>query len=145
MADPAGRGPALGLDTNVLLRYLLADDARQHAAAAALIDDVLTPAAPGLVHPVVLCEAVWALRQVYKVPKADVVRALARVLGAPTLRVLDAARVREALHLYESHAADFADALLSVSYRAEGAGLVTFDQAAQAFPGASAVDTADAE
>ncbi|MGB3541491.1 PIN domain-containing protein [Rubrivirga sp.] len=127
---PMGRG----LDTNVLVRYLVADDPDQHAAAAELIEDVLTPESPGLVHPVALCELVWVLRQVYKVPKPEIVAALRLVLSVRTLRVLDATAVREAVALYDAHAADFADSLLSVQYRAEGTGLVTFDKDASRLP-----------
>lgn len=125
---------ARGLDTNVLVRYLVADDPEQHAAATALIEGELTPEAPGLVHPVALCELVWVLRQVYKVPKPEVVAALRLVLAVRTLHVLDEAAVRAALDLFERHAADFADALLSVEYQTEGSSLVTFDRAASGLP-----------
>lgn len=133
MPDPPA---ARGLDTNVLLRYLLADDADQHAAAIALIEGTCTPADPGLVHPVTLCEAVWALRAVYKVPKPEIVATLRLVLGAPTLRVVDRPLVQEALALYAAHACDFADALLHAAYRREGSGLVTFDRKAAEMSGA---------
>ena len=128
---------ARGLDTNVLARYLVADDPEQHAAAAALIEGELTPESPGLVAPVALCELVWVLRQVYKVPKPDIVAALRLVLSVRTLRVLNEPAVRAALGLFERYAADFADALLSVQYQAEGFGLVTFDRHASKLPGAS--------
>lgn len=131
-----------GLDTNVLLRYLLADDPAQHTAAVRLIEEELTPDTPGLVHPVALCEVVWALRQVYKVPKEDIVATLRLILAVRSLRVLEEPRVREALELYAAHGADFADALLHVAYRAEGDGLATFDRAAGRLPGARLVQTA---
>ncbi|MEM6287924.1 MAG: type II toxin-antitoxin system VapC family toxin [Bacteroidota bacterium] len=134
MPDPAPS--ARGLDTNVLARYLLADDLGQHEAARALIEDELTPEAPGLVDPVALCELVWVLRQVYKVPKDDIVRALRLVLSVRTLRVLDRAAVRAATDLFEAHGADFADCLLHVRYREAGSALATFDRAASGLPDA---------
>lgn len=126
-----------GLDTNVLVRYLVGDDPEQHEHARALIEDELTPEDPGLVHPVALCELVWVLRQVYNVPKLEVVQALRLVLSVRALRVLDEPSVRDALALYGAHAADFADALLSVQYQAAGTGLVTFDKGASRLPGAT--------
>ena len=141
MNDP-GDASTRGLDTNVLARYLLADDPDQHAEASELIETELTPEAPGLVHPVVLCELVWVLRQVYKVPKADVVHALRQILALPTVRVLDRAAVREAVDLYDTHAADFADCYLLVKYRAAEADLTTFDRAASRLPGARRLPTA---
>ena len=123
-----------GLDTNVMVRYLVGDDPSQYEQARALIEDELTPDDPGLVHPVALCELVWVLRQVYRVPKPGVVEALRLILAVRTLRVLDEPAVRAALALYVAHAADFADALLSVHYQAEGSGLATFDRDASRLP-----------
>ena len=132
MSEPHERG----LDTNVLARYLLADDPEQYEHARAFIEDELTHEAPGLVHPVALCELVWVLRQVYKVPKLEVVEALRLVLSVRTLRVLDGGAVREALALYVAHGADFADCLLSVQYRTQGTEITTFDKGASRLPGA---------
>ena len=126
-----------GLDTNVLARYLLEDDPDQYERARTLIEDELTPDDPGLVHPVALCELVWVLRSVYGVPKPEIVEALRLVLSVRTLRVLDGPAVREAVALYEAHPADFADALLSVQYRAAGTGLATFDRGASKLTGAA--------
>jgi predicted nucleic-acid-binding protein len=136
---PAGSDLARGLDTNVLVRYFVADDPKQHAEAVALIEGELTPEAPGLVHPVALCELVWVLRRAYKVPKAEIVSLLRLTLSVRSLRILDEPRVREALALYESHGADFADCLLHAAYQTEGTGLTTFDQVAALLPGAAHV------
>lgn len=137
MSSPAGRG----LDTNVLLRYVVQDDAEQYEHARAFIEDVLTADAPGLVHPVALCEFVWALRQVYKVPRPEIVNALRILLSVRTLRVLSDAAVREAVDRYAGGTADFADALLTVEYESVGTGLVTFDRAASKLPGARLLGT----
>jgi predicted nucleic-acid-binding protein len=131
----ADRGVGRGIDTNVLVRYLVADDADQHRAASVLIEESCTPEAPGLVHPVVLCELVWVLRQAYKVPRPEIVAALRLILTAPTLRVLEAPAVEAAVDLFEQHTADFADAYLSVRYQEAGSALVTFDRKASRLPG----------
>lgn len=137
--------PARGLDTNVLLRYFVADDPEQHAEAAALIEDTLTPEAPGLVHPVALCELVWVLRSAYEVPKPKIVAVLRLALSVRSLRILDEPRVRDALALYEAHSADFADCLLHAAYQYEGTRLSTFDRAAARLPGAARVGASIAE
>ena len=139
----ASRLDARGLDTNVLARYLVGDDPIQYDAARAYIEDELTPDAPGLVHPVALCELVWVLRQVYSVPKPEIANALRVLLSVRTLRVLGEPAVRDALALYEAHSADFADALLSVVYTAAGTGLATFDRAAARLPNARRLGEAD--
>lgn len=142
MSEPPGPRVNRGLDTNVLVRYLIGDDAEQFEQARAFVEDELTAGDPGLVHPVALCELVWVLRQVYKVPKSEVVDALRLVLSVRTLRVLDGHAVREALALYGAHAADFADCLLSVQYRTEGTELTTFDKGAARLPGARRLGSA---
>lgn len=145
-AAPVGEadGGGCGLDTNVLVRYLVADDAEQHEAAAALIDS-FSPESPGLVHPVALVELVWVLQGAYSVPREAVVRALRLVLDVRSLRVLGEPDVRRAVDLYEAGmaegqpAADFADCLLAAAYEAETAGLATFDKLASRLPGARRV------
>ena len=96
----------------------------------------LTPVAPGLVAPVVLCELVWVLRTAYKVPKPEIVFVLRLVLNTPTLRVLERPTVLAALNLSEVQSADSADCLLHVRYQAEGTALSTFDIKASRLPGA---------
>ena len=132
MSRPGPRG----IDTNVLVRYVVQDDPEQSALARAFVEDDLTAQDPGLVHPVVLCELVWALRQVYKVPRPEIVAALRVLLSIDTLRVLGEASVRDALELYDAGAVDFADALLAVEYESAGTGLVTFGRRAARLPGA---------
>lgn len=135
---------ARGLDTNVLVRYLVQDDPVQYEHARAFVEDELTPEAPGLVHPVALCEVVWALRQVYKVPAPEIAGALRLLLSVRTLQVLSEGLVREALDLYEAHGADFADALLAAAYNDAGTGLVTFDKGASRLPGARRLGAVEA-
>ncbi|RMG92649.1 MAG: PIN domain-containing protein, partial [Candidatus Dadabacteria bacterium] len=56
---------SLGIDTNVLVRYLVQDDPEQSRRAAALIEEGCTPENPGVVSIVVLCELVWVLQRAY--------------------------------------------------------------------------------
>ena len=67
---------ARGLDTNVLARYLVGDDAAQQEAAREHIEDVCTPKRPGLVHPVMVCELVWVLRSAYDASAEEIAEAL---------------------------------------------------------------------
>ena len=138
---------ARGLDTNVLARYLVGDDAAQQEAAREHIEDVCTPERPGLVHPVMVCELVWVLRSAYDASAEEIAEALDLLLRVRSLRVLDETAVRAALALYRTHAGvDFADAYLHVAYQAAGtAGLATFDRRAARLPGALKLGTEDGE
>lgn len=127
-----------GLDTNVLVRYLVEDDPNQFEAARRYIEEHCTPEVPGLVHPVMLCEVVWVLRSAYQVPREAIVDALDTLLRIRSLKVLEAELVRKALGLYRSTNVDFADAYLHAAYRqAVAVGLLTFDRRAGALPGAT--------
>lgn len=127
-----------GLDTNVLVRYLVRDEPTQFEVARQFIEEQCTPDTPGLVHPVMLCEAVWVLRSAYQVPRDAIAEALDMLLRIRSLRILERDRVREALDQYRTTRVDFADAYLHAAYRHGGAtGLVTFDRQAATLPGAT--------
>ena len=60
----------IGLDTNVLVRYLTQDDPAQARRANAVINDALDRDERCAVGIVVLCEAVWVLRDAYRLDRA---------------------------------------------------------------------------
>ena len=135
----------IAIDTNVLLRYLLADDAGQHSKAKALIKSQH----PVLITDVVLVETVWTLTgkryQLDKVAAGEVIRGL---IGDGAFRFESSQVVWSAWMDYQvikpvrGKALDFADALVArkAQFVAESAGEVlkrvySFDRAAQALPG----------
>lgn len=70
-----------GVDTNVVIRYLIGDDPRQGAKARAVIGEV-----PVFVPRTVLLEAEWVLRGVYDMPPQQVIPALRAFAGLPGCR-----------------------------------------------------------
>lgn len=130
----------IGIDTNVLLRLLLDDD----AAPSARIDAWLAtlPATAGQVHiaDVVLAETVWALSSAYRQPKAALLTALQAVLAEPMFSFEDRAALAAAMGTFAVATCGFSDCLIVA--RNLGAGCratVTFDKAMQALPGAQAL------
>ena len=100
-----------GLDTNVLVRYIMQDDPSQSPRATRLIE-ALEPDAPGFVPVVALLELVWVLSGSYGLNRAQVATVLDTLLRSKEL-VLDRAElVSQALHRYSANGADFADALI---------------------------------
>lgn len=107
----------IGLDTNVLARYYIADEsdaeaARQHEAAARLIDS----GEPLLVAKTVVLEFEWVMRGYYELPAKEILKVVRHLLSLPHVTVED----RETVSLALSHTAaglDFADALHHASYR----------------------------
>lgn len=116
-----------GLDTNVLVRYVMQDDARQSPRATKLIES-FTAEEPGFVPLVAVLELAWVLAGSYGLGRAQVAAALESLLRSKELVVDRADLVTQALNRYRGAGADFADAL--IERIAVGAGCpvtMTFD------------------
>lgn len=126
------------LDTNVLLRFLLADDAAQTTAATALIR-AAGDAGETLYVPVsVALELEWVLRSRFKMDRAAVVRTFAALLETVELRFADAGAVEWALTQYEETSADFGECMhAALAALAGETPLWTFDKAAAKLQGAA--------
>lgn len=119
----------IGLDTNVVVRYLVQDDPDQSPLASELMDG-LTEIDPGYLSVVTVVEVYWVLRRAYHVPAARCVEVLEGLLDARELRIDRDAVVRTALALTR-RGLDFADAVITELGRAAGCDhTVTFDQRA---------------
>jgi len=126
----------IGLDTNIVVRYLAQDDAKQSAAATRLFETVLTPDAPGFVSSIVLCEIAWVLAECYGADRARIRAAVEGLLAAKQLAVETPDVVRKALRAWGESSADFADALIGTVAAAQGASkTMTFDRAAARLQG----------
>jgi predicted nucleic-acid-binding protein len=110
----------IGLDTNVMVRYITQDDPQQAAQATRLIETRCTAAAPGHVAHIVLCELVWVLRRAYGYSKPQVVAVLDQILVTAELDVENEGVAFQALDAYREGPADFSDYLLALGNRAAG-------------------------
>lgn len=121
----------IGLDTNVVVRYLAQDDPKQSAAATRLFEHTLSPESPGLVSAIVLCELAWVLAECYDADRARIRAAIEGLLASRQIAVEAPELVRRALRAWADSGADFADALIGEVAAAHGAAkTVTFDRAA---------------
>jgi len=102
----------IGLDTNVLVRYIAQDNPRQMAKALRLIEEQCSESHPGFVATVVLVELVWVLESCYESTKAEIVAVLQRILRIRQFVVQDVETVWKAVRLFEMSRADFADCLI---------------------------------
>lgn len=127
----------IALDTNVLVRYIVQDDAGQAKKAVRLIESQCTSDEPGLVDVVVLCELVWVLEAAYGYERSVVAGVLRQLLGTAELTVPSPDQAWAAVRAYERGRADFADYLLAIRNRDAGCtATFTFDkQAAVDLPG----------
>lgn len=102
----------IGLDTNVLVRYITQDDRRQAAKAARVIEEECSETHPGFVAAIVLVELVWVLDSCYGSGRAGIAAVLQRILRTKQLVVQDAETVWKAVRSFEAGKADFADCLI---------------------------------
>ena len=121
----------IGIDTNVLVRYIAQDDAVQSARATRLLEKECSPATPGFVGHVVLLELVWVSESCYNASRAEIAGIVRRILSIRQLIVEEAETAWKALRLFETSKADFADCLVAQVATAAGCSTVmTFDKAA---------------
>lgn len=121
----------IGIDTNVLVRYIAQDDATQSARVTRLLEQECSPAAPGFIGLVVLLELVWVSEACYGASRAEIANMVRRILSIRQLVVEEAETAWKALRLFESSKADFADCLVARVAAAAGCTTVmTFDKAA---------------
>lgn len=125
----------IGLDTNILVRYIVRDDPDQTALATELIESKCTEAEPGFVCQLVLAELFWVLSRGYGYSKPVLVEALTRLLAAVEMDIEGISEAWTALRMYESGSADFADYLIGCRGRSAGCSATfTFDRRASGSP-----------
>ena len=121
----------IGLDTNVLVRYLVQDDAAQAAAATALIEAECTAHDPGWIDHIVLCEIVWVLESAYGYERRLIAAVIGQILATSEFSVELPEQVRAALAHFQRGVADFADHLIGRRNRDRGCEFTfTFDRKA---------------
>ncbi len=117
-----------GLDTNILVRWLVDDDSDQSEQVQALFEAARARANPLFVPATVVLELEWVLRSRYRFEKTQVVNAFTAMLETAELEFQTEAAVERALHMYREGAAEFADCLHAGLCAAAGrAPLLTFD------------------
>ena len=118
----------IGVDTNVLVRFLVRDDEAQFERARRLIKRETGRGEPVFVSQLVLLETEWVLRSRYAVTKTAMIAALAALLEARELRFEDEPSVEEAVFVWRDCSAEFADCLINAHHRSLGCrATATFD------------------
>jgi len=121
----------IGLDTNVLVRYIVQDDPKQARLATRYVETHCTAKSPGRINVIVLCELAWVLGRGYGYDRKMVSAVIRRILSSPELVMEEDEAVWQALKIYERGVADFADYLLGLlNHRAGASPTVTFDRKA---------------
>jgi predicted nucleic-acid-binding protein len=126
----------IGLDTNVLVRYLTQDDPSQARLATELIERRLSEQDPGFISVVAMVEMAWVLERAYGLGAADIAAVIERLLQAAELVVEDEQEVFIAMIALKEGRGSFADALTgALGQRAGCTVTATFDRKALLLPG----------
>ena len=110
----------LGVDTNVLVRYLVGDDQSQYERARRLIHRQEDIGEPLLVSLLVLLEMEWVLRSRYGLTKPDIVAAFSSLLQTAEVVFEDEPAVEHAIYVWKDSRAEFADCLINARHRRLG-------------------------
>jgi len=121
----------IGLDTNVLVRYLVEDDDPQKRAADRFVEEALKRGESLFVNEIVLCEVVWVLSRAYGFAKREVADALEMILYTRQFEIETKDMMVQGLREYRKGKADFADCIIGLKNQAAGCtATVTFDRKA---------------
>jgi len=126
----------MGLDTNILVRYLTQDDPIQSPKATEIFERRLTEENPGFVSIVAMVETVWVLERAYGLTTDEIVAAIERVLQTDVLIVENEQEVFTAMIALKEGQGSFADAVIApLGARMGCSWTLTFDQKALRLPG----------
>jgi predicted nucleic-acid-binding protein len=126
----------LGIDTNVLVRFLVRDEEAQFEKARKLLKRELATGKRVFINQLVLLETEWVLRSRYGLSKTQLIETISGLLDALDVQFEDESAVEEALFIWKDSAADFADCLISARNRRLGCrSTATFDAKASKLPG----------
>jgi predicted nucleic-acid-binding protein len=126
----------IGLDTNVLVRFLVRDDEGQFERARRLIRREAAAGEPVLISLLVMLETEWVLRSRYALTKAEILTAFSGLLESVEISFEDESSLEQALFLWKDSNVQFADCLIGSRNAALSCrGTASFDTQALRLPG----------
>ncbi len=123
----------IGLDTNVLVRYLAQDDNTQSAIATRLIEKELSAVKPGFISLVVLVELFWVLKRLYSATEVELLDTVADLLASSGFQMESRAVVQASVLRMRAQKGKigFTDLLIVAIAEAQGCShTVSFDKIA---------------
>jgi uncharacterized protein len=127
-AEPLRAPLAHFVDTNVILRFLMGDDAAKAARATALMERVEGGEEVIEISDEVITETVWTLESFYKVPRTELAQSLTAIIGLPGVRISKREIVLEAIENYARTNADFVDCFLAARSKSHQIPIYSFDE-----------------
>lgn len=111
----------IGIDTNILVRFLTKDDTEQSLAVAKLFKHHNNNESSIFINDIVLSEVIWVLEKGYKYSKQQVIYAIKLILQTPEFAFSNHNLIVKSLYEYEqASGADFTDILISYTNHHNG-------------------------
>ena len=130
----------IGIDTNVLVRFLVRDDQEQFERARRLVRRETQGGETVLISLIVLLETEWVLRSRYGLAKTEILTALSALLDTVELQFEDVQSIEAALYSWENSVAEFAECLIDARHHTLGCRTTaTFGSKASKLAGFTAV------
>ena len=130
----------IGLDTNVLVRYIMQDDPRQSPKATAIVDS-LEGGGSAYITLVSMVELVWVLTASFELTRAQVSQVVDGIIRTKQFKIENADQVIRALRVFKLGRSDFADCLIERSANSAGCvKTITFDVKASRHAGMTLID-----
>lgn len=124
-----------GIDTNVLVRYIVQDDAEQSASATHFLEKECTLTSPAFISGIVLCELVWVLEIAYEYSRQEIVSVLECILKVRQFHLHEPDILWQTLKGYAQGRADFADHyIMRLNHHFGCTTTLTFDKKAAKLP-----------
>jgi predicted nucleic-acid-binding protein len=125
----------IGLDTNVVIRMLTADDGPQLGVIKRLLAAHAKESDAFYLNHVVLAECAWVLKSAYELDRDQIATGLESLLETAAIAVESPLVVEAAIKSFRTSKADFSDCLVSSKNSAAGCDhTVTFDRAMRELP-----------
>lgn len=110
----------IGIDTNILIRYIIQDDPIQSRLATKFLESNINKANPGFISQIVLCEIVWVLRRAYGYDKPIILQVLNQIIDTSEFIIENSESARQALRDFKEGNADFSDYLIGSANKYHG-------------------------
>ncbi|MCT4635077.1 MAG: type II toxin-antitoxin system VapC family toxin [Rickettsiales bacterium] len=121
----------IGIDTNILVRYLTQDDSEQAKIVEKTLNKYATSSQSIFINNIVICELIWVLERGYKYNKESIIEVVKLILSTKEFCFENQKLLRNALSQYSQKKLDFSDALIGEINKNSGCiSTLTFDKAA---------------
>lgn len=116
------------IDTNVFLRFLLADNPTQSIKAKKIFEKAAKSKIKLITHSVIIAELIWTLYSFYQQPKQKIIEKIKKLLLFEGLKIIDSEILNSAIIIFEKYSLDFIDAFAAAWVKQNNLTLVTFDK-----------------